>query len=146
MLRGDLQSNYIVGDTWSPTASMRTLKYFLADSFNHKSRVHQLDCIGELLQSNVKHRVFLKLYSRYGDYFPECCNYFVIPLRLNKSICGMTNYGQLFSDDITNLMIDVSGFKKSQFQISIYYKYTPGESNLVVLSYVDDCVFWFTYE
>ena len=31
LVRGDLQNNELVGDTWSPTASMRTLKYFLAD-------------------------------------------------------------------------------------------------------------------
>ena len=31
VVRGDLQNKEMVGDTWSPTASMRTLKYFLAD-------------------------------------------------------------------------------------------------------------------
>ena len=36
----------MVGDTWSPTASMRTLKYFLADAAKHETRVHQLDFIG----------------------------------------------------------------------------------------------------
>ena len=33
----------MVGDNWSPTASMRTLKYFLADATKHKARVHRLD-------------------------------------------------------------------------------------------------------
>ena len=47
VVRGDLQNKAKVGDTWSPTASMRTLKYFLADAAKHKSRVHQLDFIGE---------------------------------------------------------------------------------------------------
>ena len=42
VVRGDLRSKYLVGDTWSPTASMRTLKYFLADATKHKARVHQL--------------------------------------------------------------------------------------------------------
>ena len=28
----------------------------------------------------------------------------------------------------------------------IYYKYAPYGSKLVVLSYVDDCIFWYTYE
>ena len=48
-VRGDLQNKEMVGDTWSPTASMRALKYFLADAEKHKARVHQLDCIGSLL-------------------------------------------------------------------------------------------------
>ena len=58
---GDLQNKELVGDTWSPTASMRTLKYFLADAAKHKARVHQLDFIGEFLQEKVKKRVFVRI-------------------------------------------------------------------------------------
>ena len=32
IVRGDLQNKEMVGDTWSPTASMRALNYFLADA------------------------------------------------------------------------------------------------------------------
>ena len=71
MVRGDLQNKEMVGDTWSPTASMRTLKYFLADAAKHKARVHQLYFIGAFLQAKVKNRVFVKLDMRYADYFPE---------------------------------------------------------------------------
>ena len=46
MVRGDLQNKSMVGDTWSPTSSMSTLKNFLADAAKHKARVHQLDFIG----------------------------------------------------------------------------------------------------
>ena len=49
----------MVGDTWSPTASMRNLKYFLSDAAKHKARVHQLDFIGAFLLANVKNRVFV---------------------------------------------------------------------------------------
>ena len=68
---GDLQNKEMVGDTWSPTASMRTLKYFLADTAKHKARVHRLDFIGAFLQAKVKNRVFVKLDTRYADCFPE---------------------------------------------------------------------------
>ena len=61
----------MVGDTWSPTASMRTLKYFLADADKHKAIVHQLDFIGAFLQAKVKNRVFVKLDLRYTDYLTE---------------------------------------------------------------------------
>ena len=61
----------MVGDTWSPTASMRTLKYFLAYAAKYKARVHQIDFIGAFLQAKVKNRVFVKLAMRYADYFPE---------------------------------------------------------------------------
>ena len=51
VVRGDLQNKELVGDTWPPTASMRTLKYFLTDAAKHKARVHQLDFIGSFLQT-----------------------------------------------------------------------------------------------
>ena len=54
VVRGDLQNKELVGDTWSPTASMRTLKYFLADATKHKTRVHQLYFIGAFLQEKSK--------------------------------------------------------------------------------------------
>ena len=76
VVRGYLQNKEMVGDTWSPTASMRTLKYFLVDAPKHKARVHQLYFIGEFLQAKVKNRVFVKLDIRYTDYFPEYKKYF----------------------------------------------------------------------
>ena len=92
--RGYLQKKDIIGDIWSTTAPTRTLKYFLVDDFKHKSRVNQLYFIGALLQAKTKHRVFVKVYRRYGDYFPEYCNYFGIPLIQKKSMYGMDNYGK----------------------------------------------------
>ena len=43
-------------------------------------------------------------------------------------------------------MIDEAGLKYSQGQMSIYYKYTTYGSKLVVLSYVDELLYWYTYE
>ena len=77
VVRGDLQNKEMFGYTWSPTVSMTTLKYFLADAARHKERVHQIDFIGAFLQAKVKNRVFVKLDMRYADYFPEYAQYFV---------------------------------------------------------------------
>ena len=74
VVRGDLQNKEMIGDTCSPTASMRTLKYFLADAAKHRARVHQLDFIGAFLQANVKNRVFAKLDMRYAAYFQKIHN------------------------------------------------------------------------
>ena len=46
VVRGDLHNKELVGYTWSPIASMRTLKYFLADATKYKARVYQLYVIG----------------------------------------------------------------------------------------------------
>ena len=67
LVRGDLQNKEMVEDNWSPTASMRTFNYFLADVAKHKARVHQLDFIGAFLKAKLKNRVFVKLYIRYTD-------------------------------------------------------------------------------
>ena len=42
-IRGDLQNKKLFRDTWSPTASVGTLKYVLVDVAKHKARVHQLE-------------------------------------------------------------------------------------------------------
>ena len=145
LVRGDLQNKEIFGDTWSPTASMGTLKYFLADAVKYKARVHQLYFIGKFLQAKVNNRVFVKLDIRYTDYFPEYAKYFGRALRLLKSMYGMTNSGKFFADELTECLLE-AGFIQSQFQMSIYYKYAPDGSKIVVLSYVDDCVYWYTNE
>ena len=76
VLIGDLQNKEMVGDTWSPTASMRTLKYLLTDAAEHRSGVHQLYFIVAFLRAKLKTRVFVKFDIRYTDYFPEYAQYF----------------------------------------------------------------------
>ena len=80
---------------------MRDLKYFLAGAAKHKTRVHQLYFIGSFLQEKVKNIVFVKLDSRYADYFPEYSNYFGRALILLNSMYGMTNSGNLFAFELT---------------------------------------------
>ena len=95
VVRGDLKNKELVVENWSPTASMRTLKYFLTDSVHHKARVHQLDFIGAFLQAKVNNRAFVKLDSRHADYFPEYSNYFGRDFILLKSMYGMNKSGNL---------------------------------------------------
>ena len=63
--------------------------------------MYKLDFIGALLKSKVKIRVFVKLDSRYADYFPEYASYFGRALRLLKYMYGMTNSGNLFAYELT---------------------------------------------
>ena len=53
---------------------------------------------------------------------------------------GMNNPRKLFADKLTEWLLE-AGFIQSQFQMSICYKYAPNGSKIVVLSYVDDCVY-----
>ena len=93
----------------------------------------------------MKNIVFVKLDSRYTYYFPKYAKYFGRALRLLNSMYGMTNSGKLFAYDLIEWLLEV-GFIPSQCQMSIYYKYAPYGSNIVVLSYVDYCVYWYTNE
>ena len=81
-VRGDLKKKELVGDNWSPIASMRTLKYSLEDAVKHKARVHQLYLLEHYCKQKNKNRLFVKLDSKYADYFQnnqitleESCNY-----------------------------------------------------------------------
>ena len=66
-------------------------------------------------------------------------------LMLLKSMYGMTNSWKLFADELTEWLID-AGFIQSQFQMSIYYKYAPDGSKIVVSSYDGNCFYWYTNE
>ena len=54
VVREYLQNKKMVGDTWSQTSSMITLKYFLADAAKYKAIVHHFDFIGAFLQEKEK--------------------------------------------------------------------------------------------
>ena len=87
----------------------------------------------------------MKLDSRYADYFPEYYNYFGRVLILLKSMYGMTNCGKLFSDELTECLLEAR-FIQSQWQMSIYYKYIPDERTVFASSYVEYYVCWYTSE
>ena len=70
LVRGDPHNKDLIGYTWSLTALMRTLKYFLSDAVKDKEILHQLDFIGAFLKAIDKNRIIVKLDSRYTDYFP----------------------------------------------------------------------------
>ena len=129
---------------------MRTLKYFLEGAVKHKAIAHQLGFITAFLQVKFNNKVFVKLDSRYADYFPEYSSYFGRALRLLKYMYGMNNSGKLFAYELIEWLLEAwlleVFFIQSQCQISIYYKCAPDGTHIVVLSYVDDFVHWYTSE
>ena len=81
--------------------------------------MYQLDFIGAFSQEKVKNSLFVKLDSRYKDYFTEYSSYFGRALILLKYMYGMTKYGSLFADELIEWLLE-SGFTQSQCQMSIY--------------------------
>ena len=74
--------------------------FFFVDSTKQKSIANQLDLIGAFLQEKFKNVAFVKLDSRYMDYFPEYSNYLGRDLILLKSMYGMTISGKLYSYEL----------------------------------------------
>ena len=97
------------------------------------------------MNAKVKNIVFVKLDMRYAEYFPEYSQYFGRALKLLKFMYGMTNFGKLFADELTEWLIE-ERFIQPQCHMSIYYNYAPDGSKIVVLYYVDDCINWYTNE
>ena len=57
----------------------------------------------------------------------------------------ITNSGKLFSGELIEWLLE-AGFIQSQCHISIYYKYALYGPKIIVLSYVDGCLYWYTSE
>ena len=53
--------------------------------------------------------------------------------------------GKLFADELIEWLLE-AGFIQPQCQMSFYYKYAQDGSKIVVLYFVDDCVYWYTNE
>jgi hypothetical protein len=60
-----------IEDTYSPSASFRVLKIFLAGAVRKKIRIHQCDVVGAFLQRKVIIRVFVNLPKLYAKIFPN---------------------------------------------------------------------------
>ena len=90
----------VTEDKWSPTASFQALKIFLADAAHLQVRVHQLDFVGAFLQAKVCSQIFVKLPAMYGSIFPEYQQYSGMPLRLLKSMYGMTLSGKYWYQEL----------------------------------------------
>ena len=58
---------------------------------------------------------------------------------------GINNSGKLFVDELTDWLLETC-FIQYQCQMYLYYNYTPDGNCFVVLSYVDEYVYWYTSE
>jgi hypothetical protein len=106
IIREDLQQN-VKEDKWSPTTSFRALKIFLAHASYLRVRIHQLDFVGAFLQAKVHSRIFMKLPALYRSIFPEYQKYCGTPLRLIKSMTGMTFSGKYWYQELMEYLVHI---------------------------------------
>jgi hypothetical protein len=143
VVRGDLQDNTTSEDKWSPTASFRGLKMFLAHACRLKVRVRQLDFIGAYLQARCKSRIFIKFPASLSQAFPEFNKYFGRPLRLLKSMYGMTLSGKYWYQELQEYLLG-QGFVQSTTIPCLFYKIYEDGSVIFLLNYVDDLLYYGT--
>jgi len=142
VVRGDLQKN-LDEDKWSPTASFRALKLFLAHAARLKVRVRQLDFVGAFLQAKVRRRIFVTIPAIYGSIFPEFKQYCGTPLRLLKAMYGMTLSGKFWYQDLLEFLVSIGFNQSTVIRCLFFQKYTDG-SVIFILNYVDDMLYYGT--
>jgi len=141
VVRGDMQKN-LDEDKWSPTASFRALKLFLAHAARLKVRV---DFVGAFLQAKVRSRIFVTIPAIYGSIFPEFKQYCGTPLRLLKAMYGMTLSGKFWYQDLMEFLVSMGFSQSTVIRCLFFQKYSDG-SVIFILNYVDDMLYYGTSE
>jgi len=116
------------------------MKMFLADAARHKARVRQLDFIGAFLQAKVRSRVFIRMPASYGEIWPEFKPYCGVPVRLAKSMYGMTLSGKNWYVELQEWLLS-EGFQQSSVIKCFFWKTFPDGSVIKMLDYVDDLLY-----
>ena len=67
--RGNMQEKNQI-NLWSPTALVRLLKLFLADTIKHGAIIFELDFIQAFIQTDMQRRIFVILDKEYKLFSP----------------------------------------------------------------------------
>ena len=127
-------------DTWSPNASARAVKLFIAFVTSVRRTIKEADFIGAYLQAKMKGRHFVILSKEYAEFYPEYAEYFGVPLLLNKGMYGLVFSGKLWNEEYSN-WLKSQGFVQSQADQSIFIKRYPHGGWLRLIFFVDDMLY-----
>ena len=139
-LRGDMQikDDFI---SWSPTASTRLLKCFIADAIRNKSKIYQLDFIQAFIQSKATKRMFVILDKEFSHFCPKLSQHFGRPLRLNKCLYGADFSGKSWYDTLDSFLTNKLSFLRSRVDGCLYI-YRKGNDWIKLINYVDDALYF----
>ncbi len=116
---------------------------FLAHAARLKVRVKQLDFVGAFLQAKEQSRVFVKMPAIHGEVFPDIKQYCGKPLRLLKSMYGMTLSRKYWYQELQEFLIQM-GFTQSTVVRCLFHKKFSDGSQIMLLDYVDDLIYFGT--
>ena len=111
-LRGDMQIKETFNN-WSPTASTRLLKCFLADTIQNRSKIYQLDFIQAFIQSDTKRCIFVILDKVYATFCPKLSNCIGRQLQLKKCLYGANFSGKNWYETLDTFLTSHLRFIRS---------------------------------
>jgi len=140
VVRGDLQDKRIMEGKWSPTASFRSLKMFLAHASRLKVRVKQLDFVGAFLQVKMHTRMFVTILKIFVILFPEYQWCMGKPVRLRMLMYGTTLCGKYWYLNLLDYLKG-SGFKEGGSVKCLFIKQFADGAEIFLLNYVNNVIY-----
>ena len=119
--RGDLQETDGL-EIYSPTASIRLLKMFLALGVEMRRQVKQLDFVSAFIQGKVRSRIFVYIENEVAMVCPEFKKYIGRPLQLERAIYGLATSGRYWYEDLDEYLQTLN-FRKSTLLCKIYFSW-----------------------
>ena len=141
VVRGDLQKLRPGENTWSPTASMRLLKTFVASATQEGKEIKQVDFIAAFIQAQVRERVFVKLSEDIAIVCPEYAHLVGRPLRLARGLYGLSLSGKYWHVELQEYLIQ-KGFKQSKVDPCLMIRKEKNGNFIKLINYVDDMLYY----
>ena len=141
VVRGDLQKLRPGENTWSPTASMRLLKTFVASATQEGKEIKQVDFIAAFIQARVRERVFVKLSEDLAAACPEYSHMFGRPLRLERGLYGLTLCGKYWNVELQEYLTEI-GFVQSKVDPCLMIRRDKDGNYIKLINYVDDMLYY----
>ena len=141
VVRGDLQKLRPGENTWSPTASMRLLKTFVAAAAQEGKEIKQVDFIAAFIQAKVRERVFVRLSDDLATVCPQYTHLIGRPLRLVRGLYGLTLSGKYWHVELNEFLIK-QGFKQSKVDPCLMIRKEKDEKFIKLINYVDDMLYY----
>ena len=125
---------------YSPTASIRLLKMFIALGVEMKRKVKQLDFVSAFIQGKVRSRICVHIEDEMAIVCPEFKMYIGRPLQLERAICGLATTEIYWYEDLDEYLQNLS-FRISTVEPCLYAR-TTCLGTVRLINYVDDTLYF----
>ena len=121
-------------ETFSPTVSIKSIKWLLALAAQHDLEIKQIDFDTAFLNADLKEEIYMKIPSGYyhKDYKPG------MVFRLNKALYGLKQAPREWWKTLDKLLLTL-GYRSSPLDECLYLKIVDGK-RIYLAVYVDDTI------